>query len=126
MRTRPFWVVAGLTWLTWLTAAALFWQLYELPMPPLSMVPVVALFYLPLLWLGPWAAHSGTLTAWTGGRVVGSTLLGCLAFLPWAVLTLPLVPLTLGALLAAIGVLVWGWRHQRVSSPSAGGLPRAA
>jgi hypothetical protein len=126
MRSRPFWVVAALTWLTWLAAAAHFWNSYELPMPPSAMVQVVALFYVPLLWLGPWAARTGTLSSWTGGRIVGSSLLGVLAFLPWGVLTLPLLPLTTGALLASIGVLVWGWRHQRVHGQPPGAYPRAA
>jgi hypothetical protein len=80
-------------------------------MLPLDLVPALGLFYLPLFWVGPWAAEAEALGSWSGGRVLGTSLLGLLAYLPWGVLTFPLLPLSLGAPLGCIGVIVWGWRH---------------
>lgn len=116
MRAPPFWPVATLTWAAWLTAVALFWSSFQLPMPPLSLVPVIALFYVPVLNIGIWAGRAGTMGHWSRGRLTLTCVLGLVGFAPWALLTLPLLPLTLGALILSLGTLAWGWSQQRAST----------
>ncbi len=118
MRSTAFWPVAFLSSAVWLLAVVLFYLPLTFPIEPLNLVPVVGLFYLPSLLVGIWAGRPGTLSHWSRGRLLTACLLAPLGFLPWALATLPLLPLTVGALLLPLGLLVWGWRHQRGTSPA--------
>jgi hypothetical protein len=115
MRRSPFWPVAALSTSTWLVAVVLFYRGLTLPADPVHLVPVIGLFYLPSLLIGICAGHPGTLEQWSRGRLWAACLLGSLGFVPWALLTFPLLPLTFGSILMPIALLVWGWHHQRRS-----------
>ena len=112
MRAVPFWVVAALAVVTWVVAAVLFWAGMELPMPPVRIVAVTALFYVPSLVIGIWAGHPSTALRWSRGRLVLTCLLAPVVFLPFALLTFPLVPLTWGAIVLPVAILAWTWHDQ--------------
>jgi hypothetical protein len=118
VRPIPFWPVAALSWVTWFASVVLLWGTPERPIPPVSLVVVVALFYLPALLTGIWAGHPLTIRFWSRGRLAATCLLTPIAFSPFALLTFPLLPYTLGALVLPIGILIGAWRHAR-TQPSA-------
>jgi len=113
MRRPAFWPVAALSWVVWLAAVTLFYSALQLPMPPLDIVLVIGLFYLPALLVGIWAGRPGTLAHWSRGRLVLTCALALVGYLPLGLATFPLLPLTAWSLVLAVALLVWGWHHQR-------------
>jgi hypothetical protein len=117
MRVMPFWAVVLLAVVTWLAAVILFYGGLELPMPPIRVAAVSTLFYLPSLVVGIWAWHPSTALAWSRARLLLTCVLGPLVFLPFALLTLPLLRFTFGAIVLPVAILVVSRHDKRVNAP---------
>ena len=111
MRSEPFWPTAAASWLCWLAGCALLWRVREFPLEPLRLIPVVALFFVPSLLVGLYVGRDGAMAGWTHRRLVLTCVLACVSFVPWALMTLPVLPLTIGGLIIPIATLAWRWRE---------------